>query len=441
MAQAIANMDEMDEEEFADKLNALIYIFPGNYNKTLKTINNWRTEISSLFGFFIFDEGKVKPGLRAKELAKNEDLVESFKVFLYNFQYPGGHIKAHEVCKLIEEGVHFKPAQYILRLLRYAEEFEKKRAYITKPEFTHCIMNDLRCTRDNQDVSEAWNRIKHNRELQIEYDTTGDVIRYAGDILDYMEISNLMVTYDNSCFYINKLEEEAVLKFVNSTEWFDGYDSMIKSRKADISLVNKVQRDWFIYVNRDLSETDFQTDILAFISKDEDEYQALKKSSLLAIAEKITGEGEAETKDIGDLGESMVYGHECERLKAGGREDLVHIVHKIPTYLAVGYDIQSVELDARKRYIEVKTTISSKPLHFNKVHLTTNEWHSADTLRDRYFIYRLMVSKVQRKLFLIQDPVGLYKKDLLQMNPKDGADIVFDTNSSGHFEELLSWAN
>ena len=79
-----------------------------------------------------------------------------------------------------------------------------------------------------------------------------------------------------------------------------------------------------------------------------------------------------------------MHGHECMRIKLGGREDLLHLIKRIPTQFAVGYDISSVELDERKRYIEVKTTISSKPLHFNRIHLTKNEWNTASSTHDRY---------------------------------------------------------
>ena len=90
-------------------------------------------------------------------------------------------------------GIKFKPAQYILRLLRYACKAEGVNVGVTKFEICHCVFNDLRCTRDNQDVSIVWNRIKENRKKGITYDQTGDVIRYAGDIIDYMEIANLLV--------------------------------------------------------------------------------------------------------------------------------------------------------------------------------------------------------------------------------------------------------
>ena len=139
------------------------------------------------------------------------------------------------------------------------------------------------------------------------------------------------------------------------------------------------------------------------------------------------------------MGESLVHGHECMRVKLGGREDLIHLIKRIPTQFAVGYDISSVELDEKKRYIEVKTTISAKPLHFNSIHLTRNEWNTASTTKDAYYVYRLMISKQGTKLFLLQDPVGLYKQDKIDMTPNDGADITFDPKKVGRFEDLLVW--
>ena len=439
MATEITRLGELPKDEFVEKINAAIRFFPGNVTREPKTINNWRTEISALFGFIITDETTKKPGLRAKELAENQDLVEAFKVLLYNFQYPGGHIKPHEVSKIIESGIKFKPAQFILKLLDYAEKAEGKRIGINKAELTHCVFNDLRCICDHEDIAITWERIKTNRENKVEYDWHGDIIRYAGDILDYMEIANLLKTYSNGLFYINRLEEAAVLKFINSEEWFSEYDRMINLRTPDISSINACQDSWFIYVNRDLSNTDFQTDLLAFIANNPEEYKELKETSYSLLEEKLGASETLATKEIGDMGESLVYGHECARVKIGGREDLIHLIKRIPTQFAVGYDIQSVEIDSRKRYIEVKTTISMKPINFNRVHLTTNEWSTAETSRERYFVYRLMLNKTSKKLFIMQNPVGLYKQDKIQMAPRDGADIVFDTDSSGEFQELITW--
>lgn len=458
MAEELSALGRLPADEFAAKANAAIYRYPGNAHRELKTINNWRTEISSLFGFIEPKGDYAQPGTRALELAKNQDLVEFFKAYLYSFQYPGAHIKSHAILEQIENGIHFKPAQYILKLLKYACTKEGVNVGVTKFEVCHCIFNDLRCTRDNEDVSLTWERIRSNRKNNVSYDQTGDVIRYAGDIIDYMEIANLLVTYDSRTYYLNSLEESSIIKFIESTEWFSQYDPMIRRKAGSLQAINDCREGWFSYVNRDMSDTDFSTDILAYIAADAEELKALKESvgsseeiekdkfeqdkvqRETVISERIAaGTDDFSTKDIGDIGESLVHSHECLRVKNGGREDLIHLIKRIPTQFAVGYDISSVELDERKRYIEVKTTISSKPLHFNKVHLTKNEWNTANSTRDRYYVYRLMISKAERVLFLLQDPVGLYKTDQIDMVPTDGADITFDPKKVGKFEELLTW--
>lgn len=456
VAEELARIGERPVDEFVSLANAAIYRYPGNAHRELKTINNWRTEISALFGFIEHTDSTDKPGLRAIELAEHQDLVECFKVFLYNFQYPGAHIKPKNVLEQIEAGVHFKPAQYILKLLKYANSDGGNSVGITKFEACHCIFNDLRVTRDNEGVEKTWERIRQNRKAQVTYDQTGDVVRYAGDIIDYMEIANLLKTYDSRTYYLNTLEEESIIRFIESAEWFAGYDSMIDRRAGSIEAVKDCTNGWFSYVNRKIDDTDFATDILAYIASDEEELEKLKETTghepTMGMADLIPEGEEFErriatyidaftTKDIGDIGEGLVHAHECMRIKNGGREDLIHLIKRIPTQFAVGYDISSVELDERKRYIEVKTTISSKPLHFNRIHLTKNEWNTASSTHDRYYVYRLQLSRTEKKLFLLQDPVGLYKSDQIEMIPSDGADITFDPSKVGSFEELLTWQN
>lgn len=457
VAEELERVGEKPVDDFVREVNAALYRYPGNAHRELKTINNWRTEISALFGFIEHTDTTDKPGKRAVELSQSQDLVQSFKIFLYNFQYPGAHIKPQNVLEQIEAGVHFKPAQYILKLMKYANKDGGNAVGITKYEACHCIFNDLRVTRDNEGVEKTWERIKKNRDLRLDYDQTGDVVRYAGDIIDYMEIANLLKTYDSRTYYLNTLEEETIIKFCESKEWFSEYDTMIANRSGSMEAVKDCTRGWFAYVNRDVKNTDFATDILAYIASDEEELKELKENSSKSgnpdVSEFLNKEeafeqrmvaivdGIFSTKDIGDIGEGLIHGHECMRVKLGGRADLIHLIKRIPTQFAVGYDISSVELDERKRYIEVKTTISSKPLHFNRIHLTKNEWNTASSTHDRYFVYRLMLSKNERKLFLLQDPVGLYKKDLIDMIPSDGADITFDPDKVGEFEELLTWKN
>ena len=68
--------------------------------------------------------------------------------------------------------------------------------------------------------------------------------------------------------------------------------------------------------------------------------------------------------------------------------------------------------------------------------MTPSEWSSANTLRLNYFVYRLMISSGGVNLFLIKDPVGKYKEDLLDMIPREGADVRY-SEKSGYWEPLL----
>jgi hypothetical protein len=437
MATEISKIPQIKKNEFIQKFDNAIRLFEDNVRKTEKTIKNWRTEISSLFGFIESnkEENIYKSGKITNLLAENQDLVEFFKYFLFTFQYPGGHLKPQETQKCIEAGIKFKPAKFILQLFEIGEK-DNKRFYINKAELTHCIFNDLRFTTGQLTEKEALELILENRKNNVSYDWSGDIVRYAGDILDYMVLANLLEIKGNN-YVINWGEREAITKFITDTTYFDKYDSLYEKQDFLIGDVSKYQDDWFIFVNSNLDKDLFKTDVLEYLGVEKSGYELLVKDAVDNLHKEIE-KGETKTKNIGDLGENLIIGHESMRVKIGGREDLVRFIKKIPTQFAVGYDVQSVELDERKRYIEVKSTISSKKINFQNIHLTPNEWNVAETLGERYFIYRLSISKGNIDLFIIQDPVDKYRNKLLKMSPRNGADIVF-SNKSGIKDNLLLW--
>ncbi len=427
IAGVCSNITDTDTSNYNSQLFKAIKLYPGNETKKEKTINNWRTEIAALFGFYIESKETktTKTGEISKLLAKNGDLVQFFKYYSYKFQYPGGHIKNNYAKELIDAGVKFKPAQYILRMLHEAESFLGKPLGISKAEATHCIFNDLRVTRDNRDVKEVVELITKNRKDKIDYETKGDVVRYAGDILDYMVMANLLKCSHNY-YYLNRSENEAILSFIKSKDYFNGYDHFYNNT-FDKSELTQIETEWFEYVNTGLNDNLFKTDISQYLSQDEEEDSTEYKSLIREkINEVLTS---ANTKEIGDLGETLVVGHEKERLKEGGRDDLLHLVKKIPTALAVGYDVQSVELDQRKRYIEVKTTISNKPINFYSFHLTPNEWDTASSLNDRYFVYRLMIQRGNINIYILQNPVQMFKDNLISLSIRNGAEITFSATN------------
>ena len=444
-ADSVSRIGRCEKRPFNQQLDNSLREYPGNAIKTRKTISNWRTEIAALFSLVLHAADSLSPSLRCTELACRRDLPEAFRKFLYTFQYPGGHLRPDYSAELIQAGVRFKPAQAILRVFKAGNKGGGNSFCLSRGEVCHCIFNDLRVTRDNEAPEMTLQRIIENRRNTRKYIEDSDVVRYAGDILDYMQIAGLLKTHNGRDFYVNSSSQSAILKYISSDEIFKGYDDLYSKNSVLASDVEERQAKWEEYANREMSDSDFSIDISKLL---ESESNAAKTLEQIGEYYKTAGLGnppkELTTGDIGERGEALVYGHECMRLKNDGREDLIHLVKRIPTSLALGFDISSIESDTeQKRYIEVKSTASFKPILFNSVHLTPNEWRVAETERGRYYVYRLFVciSTGEAKLYMLQDPVGKYKTDEITMMPSSsgGVDVRFDSKKVGRFEELLKW--
>jgi len=443
MAAEIAKLKPEKHEIFNKILNNTIKFYPGNASKTLKTINNWRTEISSLFGLIEYEVDISKPGRMAMLLSETQDLIEFFRYFLFYFQYPGGHLKPHETFEYIKAGICFKPARYLIQVMIEGKKImgNDGKFGITKAEATHCIFNDLRVTKYKRSPEETAKIILENRKKGIGYDQSGDVIRYAGDVLDYMELADLVKLKPNYQYYLNMVNFLTIHAFINDDNYFEPYKFLYG--KGDLTLVDVVatQQAWFHYVNNERDPKIFEANILSIIEEAGETAEDVEKSVFIKeVLSKIqtAREGEAvRTKEIGDIGEAIVIEHEKTRMVILKREELLHLIKKIPETFAVGYDITSYEgVGDIRRFIEVKTSISRGRLATKNFHMTPSEWSAANTLRKTYFVYRLMISTKDVNLFLIQDPVGLYKEDLIDMVPRDGAAISY-SDKSGRWEKLL----
>ncbi len=441
MANEIAKIQPSEHVVFKEKLNTIIKLYPGNSTRALKTINNWRTEISALFGLVEYDGDLSKPSQMSLLLSQSQDLVEFFRYFLYYFQYPGGHLKPVETLEYIKAGIKFKPASYILSVLMEGRKITNNEKFgISKAEATHCIFNDLRVTRDNQTPQKTATLIIENRKNNVQYDQGGDITRYAGDILDYMELGDLVTLRPNYNYYPNLVNLETIQAYINSSaSYFEPYEAIYREEIRTLTMVTSSQDLWFHYVNNKLDTSIFQANILSIIEGSEEETPSMDflKQILSKLQTSIESAQGIKTKEIGDVGESVVIEHEKVRLIKLDRNDVLHLIKKIPETFAVGYDISSYDGEGDlRRYIEVKTTISRGKLASNSFHMTPSEWSSANTLRLNYFVYRLMISSGGVNLFLIKDPVGKYKEDLLDMIPREGADVRY-SEKSGYWEPLL----
>ncbi|ADA65047.1 protein NO VEIN domain-containing protein [Lactococcus lactis] len=436
MATRLSSLGTLDSNKFAESMNKAIREFPDNHDLTLKTIQNWRTEISALFGFVLTENGVSRAGRTAVELADNQDLVKFFKEFLFSFQYPGAHTKDKEILELCQDDIRFQPAYFLINLMKNCPI--QREAYITKDEATHLIFNDLRVTAKKETISETWKRVIDSRKSNMNFDSSGDVTRYAGDILDYMELANF-INLKGRNFYLNKNEKDSINKFMENATFFSEYSDLKRKNKLTLESIKEIRVKWFSFVNRDLGKIDFATNIDSYISETEQIVIERQKESIIEFQEVLVNERKIKTFEIGTRGEAIIINHEKTKLLASGHDDLVHLINFVPTKLAVGYDIQSFEDDDSelRKYIEVKTTISNRSVSFNSIHITKNEWRTAKSVKDRYYIYRMQVSQQQRKLFILKNLYNMVTNEIVDLIPSnDRFDIRFK-DSSGAYEELI----
>jgi hypothetical protein len=442
VANSISDLNTLPEKEFNEQLNAVLRNFGKNQTAKQKTINNWRTEIAALFSFIQETEtGKLFPSLMAKRLAENQYLDEFFNYFLYTFQYPAGHNKNHAVIEQIQKGIQFQPCKFILQIFQAACELSNKPFSLTAEELTQCAYFDLRVTAEHSKTAhDVAKHIIENRENKIEYSheyeqlktkdgnypSAGDVYRYAGDILDYMVLANLLKTKGTQYYYyLNTDNPDLINRHLQNTAYFNQYDCFYHQEEISNAEIRALERQWFDYVNQFDNIAEFspslnqaeQADIAVLVQ----EYYA-----------KMQGKELLPAKIFGDYGETLILAHEYLRTK--GQSNRQHLINKIPTPLGVGYDLQSIEIEKHKRYIEVKSTRSKKAINSNRFKLTPNEWDSAETLGDSYFIYYLVMNETGKNIFIIQNPAKRYRENLLKI---DSHFMVEFLPQAGKWQPLL----
>ena len=442
---SIAELDSFEKKTYRVELNSKLREFKNNRKLKEKTIDNWRTEISAIFALIQEEDKYLKPSKMAVRLANNQYLDEFFNYFLYSFQYPGGHIKSRYIIKQIEAGVRFKPCNFILHLLIEGEKLTGKPFSVTAEELTQCAYFDLRVTRDGKHPKDVAKMILTYRADKIEYDhhydqlknkktgaypSNGDVCRYAGDILDYMVLANLLQHKGTGYYYyLNTENKEAIDYHLKKAIWFNQYDKFYTQQKITNPEISTVEEAWFSFVN--------QFDGIEAFAPHLDQAEQENISNLIQeYYSRMTGDRKVPTKIIGDYGESLILAHEYLRTK--DKSNRQHLINKIPTQLGVGYDIQSVEFEKKKRYIEVKTTKSRKAINNNRFKLTPNEWDTAETMGDNYFIYYLVVNDDTKNIFMIQNPVKQYEQGNLKIDKNLVAEFY---KTSGQWEKLLEIRN
>lgn len=432
MAFSIAELDGKPITTFKDEIDIAIRNISGNEDIVQKTVDNWRTEITTLFSMKQELNGKVYATDLTKELANSTNLTRFFLRAMITFQYPGGFLKSHEIKKIVEAKILFNPLLWLSKFFTLndiSSEF-----YITELEFCHCVLNDMRVTSIHEDISLTYNRISMNRRDNVYYNTNSDTKRSAGDILDYCVLAGVLYRGKGKTYLVKKDALPLLNFFKNNYKLFTSY-----TNTTELSEITNLRNLWINFVNvvsEDIliSFSDENVDVIDNTNLEDLEidnvsldYKQLNYQSLKKLSVQISN------KDIGNKGELLALIHEKLFLINGGYNKLFKRVKQIPDKYAVGYDILSRNYDATMKQIEVKTTNSEYDVIIHRIHLTDNEWSAAESHGTRYFIYRISLSGEKIKLWIIHNPYDLYKKNMIRVYEREGVDLTFN---SACYEEV-----
>ena len=443
VASAVSRIGKLHEGEFDEQFRLTLRTYPGNGHRTQKTIENWRTEIDALMGFVIRSDGFAEPSQLAWDLAESQNLVDFFKTFALRFQYPGGHMKPRAVAEAIMASVKFHPASYVARVLVEGRLLSGGESIgIDKAEATALIWNDLRVTSGTRSPKEVADELLRNRKSKVPYPADGDVVRYAGDVLDYMVLGNLLVRNPAGRYFVSPRSEREIAQLITNPEIFNGYDRLYEFRQVDAADAVAVEADWHRFVGAGLSHfsTDVDlADLLADIDEAVEDSPVFASAILMSLRAKLKEGAQVGAKETGNVGENLILLHESNRLTNAGAQGLAKQIKKIPDHFGVGYDIKSfLDGSGRHKYIEVKSTISHGELRNKQFTLTRNEWQAAEAQKQSYWVFRVLISAKSVRCFVLHDPVSLYKSDLISATPtKDAGMLISYQEESGVWEELI----
>ena len=174
MANECCRIPTCSCEDYSKRYFQAIKMYPGNIGMKDKTLQNWRTEIPALFGFYTEDKNldRTETSNMAKFLHENQDLTQFMKLFLFSFQFPGGHMKPQDIKEIIQKKIRFKPAKTIVQVLMAGNRIlsskkNQREMSISAEEATYCIFNDIRVTNGSTNPEKVAKTILENRKNQI----------------------------------------------------------------------------------------------------------------------------------------------------------------------------------------------------------------------------------------------------------------------------------
>jgi hypothetical protein len=413
--QLVASLSGTKKEEFESKFDA-------EYKKlhalSDKTIKNHRTEMIKLFGLVIHnDDGIVEPSARTMNLITTQNFQLFFKTFCNRFQFPNCINKPQETIEQMKHGVSFKPAAFILEMLREAEAISGKTLRVSGPEISNVVFNDTRVTSGIVMPRQVAEQMISLRSEQHTFDGGSRMAQHGREFLGYMYLAGLLNVEENGSFSLNHNESRSSSFIIDRKKsiFFDVPQDYISN--ADVR--KKTAREWEMWYG-EVSSIEILRLEPSTETIEEFKDTAAKEVGMTA-ADVATEPWIISRRDVGSVGEHVVLKYEKETIKRK-RPDKAELVRIVSNDTSLGYDIQSIDLEdfSRKKLIEVKTTIrtfmpDSEIITFFP--MSSNEWETARHNGDNYYIYRVFLTRESAKIFVIRNPVKEYGEGNIVVEP------------------------
>jgi len=415
--QLISSLAPSKKEEFEKKFDAE---YSSLYSLSEKTIKNRRTEMISLFGLTVKTEDNfIEISSRALLLINTQNFQLFFKTFCNRFQFPNCINKSQETVRHLERGVRFKPASFILQVLKEADNKYGYGFKITGSEISNLIFNDLRVTAGEINPLHFLDLLVELRKEKIQFNGDSNHAQHGREFLGYMFLAGLLDS-DNEghTFFLNRKELLAIDYIITTDLFFE----IPKEYITDAKVRKAIQFEWDIWYG-DVSQIEYKK-----LASSEETLEELEEkndittdTSTVKKSAAISSPAGFHKRQIGEIGERIAYKYEVEQIQKI-RPDKLGIVKLVSNDTSLGYDIQSVQFQdvSKKKLIEVKTTIRtfmSESEIMTFFPMSANEWETAKNYGDMYFIYRVFITRDSAQIFVIQDPVKHEKSKNIIIEP------------------------
>lgn len=380
-----------------------------------KSIKNYRTEMTKLFGLItVGSDGIVNPSPRTILLVESQNFPLFFKTFCHRFQFPNGINKPQETTKQIDAKVNFKPAKFILDLFVLGVEKCGAGFSLNGNEVSNLVFNDVRVTSNARSADEVLKDLLELRSRKVRFEGGSRIAQHGREFLGYMLLARLLKEGEKG-FELNERERPSV-DYIRESDLIldvpDDYTTSAKSRK-------EFQTEWGLWFG-DVSQIEKEK-FAAQKGKIEIPSIPVPGIDETPEAKALAAPTQEDLKEIGGKGELVVLKYEKERIYQI-RPDKIGLVQRVSNDTALGYDIQSLEFDdvSRKKFIEVKTTERTFPPSeevLTYFPMSGNEWETARSHGESYYIYRVFLTAKEPTMFVIQNPVKRCEEGHIILEP------------------------